>query len=70
MEKRPHPLRSWRKANGKTLNALATDLRVTASHLSEIENWNNVPSLELAARLQRTTGIEMKAFVKRQETAA
>lgn len=65
-----HPLYHWRKLHGKTLQALADDLDVTQSHLSEIENWNNEPSLELAARLHDTTGIPMALFVKRTESAA
>lgn len=71
MSKPTHPLRTWRKANGKTLSELAPDVGVTVSHLSEIENWNNEPSLDLAARLHRETGIDMGQFVKpRAETAA
>lgn len=65
-----HPLYFWRKQNGKTLQALADDLKVTQSHLSEIENWNNEPSLELAVRLHTHTGIDMKTFVKQAETTA
>lgn len=65
-----HPLYRWRKAEGLTLQALASELLVSQPHLSEIENWNNEPSLELAARLHARTGIDMKAFVKQAETAA
>ena len=66
-----HPLFHWRKLNGgKTLQQLASELGdVTPSHLSEIENWNNEPSLELAARLHRHTGIDMTAFVKAESAA-
>lgn len=65
-----HPLYRWRKSEGLTLQALAAELRCTQPHLSEIENWNNVPSLELAARLHARTGIDMKALVKATESAA
>ena len=67
-----HPLFHWRRDNGgKTLQELADELGgVTQSHLSEIENWNNVPSLELAKRLHAHTGIDMKDFVKSSENAA
>jgi transcriptional regulator with XRE-family HTH domain len=66
-----HPLFFWRIRNGeKTLRELASELGVTQSHLSEIENWKNEPSLELAARLHARTGIDMKAFVKHAESAA
>lgn len=68
--KQTHPLRQWRKQNGKTLSDLSEAVSVTPSHLSEIENWNNEPSLDLAARLHRATGIEMTAFVKSAESAA
>lgn len=72
MEKRTHPLRAWRtnQTPKKTLTGLAADVSVTPSHLSEIENWKNEPSLDLAARLHRVTGIDMTAFVKNAESAA
>lgn len=68
MEKRPHPLRDWRNRQEpkKTLTGLAADVNVTPSHLSEIENWKNEPSLDLAARLHRATGIAMADFIKRE----
>ena len=50
-----HALRTWRKDKGVTLAALAVRVGVTPSHLSEIENWKNEPSLELAAKLSRET---------------
>lgn len=59
-----HPLYHWRKLKGCTLQQLADDLGITQPHLSEIENWNNEPSLDLAARLNAHTGIDMKAFVR------
>jgi transcriptional regulator with XRE-family HTH domain len=66
-----HPLYRWRKLNGdKTLQEVADLVGVTQSHLSEIENWKNEPSLDLAARLHTHTGIDMKAFVKATESAA
>lgn len=64
-----HPLYRWRKAEGLTLQALAAELKVSQPHLSEIENWNNEPSLELAARLHSRTGIDMRQFVKHAEAA-
>lgn len=50
-----HALRRWRKKNDMTLTELAERVGVTASHLSEIENGRNTPSLELAAKLSRIT---------------
>jgi DNA-binding XRE family transcriptional regulator len=65
-----HPLYQWRMQNGhKPLQALAELVGCTQSHLSEIENWKNEPSLDLAARLHRETKIPMEAFVKRSEAA-
>lgn len=65
-----HPLYHWRMQNGrKSLQALAELVDCTQSHLSEIENWNNDPSLDLTARLHRVTGLPMDAFVKQQEAA-
>lgn len=60
-----HPLKTWRqRQNPKmTLAALAQRVGVTASHLSEVENYRNEPSLDLTNRLSEATGIEMKAFV-------
>jgi transcriptional regulator with XRE-family HTH domain len=61
-----HPLRKWREKQKprKTLSDLAGELRISPSHLSEIENWNNEPSLDLAARLHSITKIDMKEFAK------
>jgi transcriptional regulator with XRE-family HTH domain len=65
-----HPLRAWRRLNGaKTLQEVADLVGVTQSHLSEIENWKNEPSLDLAARLHAHTGIDMKEFVRPTEPA-
>lgn len=59
-----HPLYRWRKANGNvSLQKLAKDVKCTQSHLSEIENGNNKPSLNLAVRLHRVTKIEVEDFV-------
>ena len=66
----PHPLREWRHRNGrKTLQEVADMVGVTQSHLSEIENWKNEPSLDLAARLHGLTMIDMASFVRPKETA-
>lgn len=65
-----HPLFHWRMANGRrSLQSLADEIGCTQSHLSEIENWNNEPSLELAARLFRVTSIPIESFVKQGEAA-
>jgi transcriptional regulator with XRE-family HTH domain len=71
MTKTTHPLRCWRdnQTPRKTLAALARDVGVSPSHLSEIENWNNDPSLELAGRLHTLTGIDMTKFINHREVA-
>lgn len=60
-----HPLKVWRRGQTPkvTLAALAQRVGVTASHLSEVENYKNEPSLDLTNRLSELTGIEMKSFV-------
>lgn len=62
-----HPLREWRKATETTLTVLAGEVDVTPSHLSEIERGRNDPSLALAARLSKRTGIPLDKFVKQSE---
>jgi transcriptional regulator with XRE-family HTH domain len=64
MKRTTHPLRDWRETQvpKKTLAALAGEVSVSASHLSEIENGKNDPSLELAVRLSRVTGIDVEKF--------
>jgi transcriptional regulator with XRE-family HTH domain len=52
-----HPVRRWRKDNGKTLSALAGKVGVTPSHLSEIERGLNKPSNDLTAKLKAETGL-------------
>ncbi len=71
MTKPEHPLRAWRhrQAPRKTLSEVAEKVGVTPSHLSEVENWKNEPSLGLVAEISRFTGIDMKAFVKQTEAA-
>jgi transcriptional regulator with XRE-family HTH domain len=61
-----HPLFFWRKEKGKSLQALATDLECTQSFLSQIELGEKQPSLGMAARLQRVTGLPMESFLKEQ----
>lgn len=63
-----HPMRAWRDAHKITLARLAGTVGVTASHLSEIETGKNAPSLDLAVRLSRATGVPVDAFLR--ESAA
>jgi transcriptional regulator with XRE-family HTH domain len=58
-----HPLYHWRQQNGRMpLQKLAGEVGCTQSHLSEIENGKNDPSLELAVKLSRATGIPVEKF--------
>lgn len=59
-----HELRNWRKAEKITLKVLAGQVGVQASHLSEIERGQNTPSLQLAAKLSRISGVPLEAFVR------
>jgi transcriptional regulator with XRE-family HTH domain len=59
-----HPLRAWRASHGKTLVQVAGVVGVTPSHLSEIERYENTPSLALAAKLSRETEIPLAQFVR------
>lgn len=69
--KTDHPLREWREGITPkvTLATLAGEVGVTPSHLSEIENRRNEPSLALAAKLSKRTGIPMDRFVRQSEAA-
>lgn len=62
MDKPVHPLRRWRREKGLRLAQVAEfeGVGVSPSHLSEIERGNNKPSLDLAARLSKATGGEVK----------
>lgn len=62
-----HPLFHWRKEKDKSLQSLADDLGCTQSFLSQIELGEKQPSLTMAARLQRATGLPMEAFLKEAE---
>jgi transcriptional regulator with XRE-family HTH domain len=59
-----HPMRTWRKENGKTLADMAELVGVVPSYLSDIERFLKQPSLDLAAKLQDETGIPATRFLK------
>lgn len=66
-----HPLYFWRKENGnRSLQSLADDIGCTQSFLSQLEAGKKQPSLKLAARLHRETGIPIEAFAKEEAEAA
>jgi transcriptional regulator with XRE-family HTH domain len=59
-----HPLAFWRRTNDRSLQSLASEVGCTQSFLSEVENGNRTPSLKMAARLNRATGVPIEAFVR------
>lgn len=63
-----HLLRQWRHSQEPkvTLTALSDDVGVTPSHLCEIERGNNNPSLDLAVRLSKRTGLPVECFVAQE----
>jgi transcriptional regulator with XRE-family HTH domain len=62
-----HPLASWRSDHERSLQSLATEVGCTQSFLSEVENGNRTPSLKMAARIGRATGIPIDAFVREDQ---
>lgn len=64
-----HPLRVWRTSAGKTLAELGEIVGTSPSNLSEIERYENTPSLTLAAKLSQESGIPIDSFVKQAEAA-
>lgn len=64
-----HPLRVWRheQTPRKTLVDLAASVGITPSHLSQIEMGERRPSLDVASRISKQTGIPLEQFVR--ETA-
>jgi transcriptional regulator with XRE-family HTH domain len=72
-----HPLRKWRQeqpptpeGDKMTLTKLAEAVGVVPSHLSQIETGEREPSLALASRLSKVTGIPIDKFVRPRENAA
>jgi transcriptional regulator with XRE-family HTH domain len=66
MQDPSHPLRKWRLGQDPavTLDTLAKRLGVRASHLSQVERGIRGVSMDLAAKIERETGIPMNALVK------
>lgn len=65
-----HPLRSWRRDNGKTLAEVGEAVGVVPSYISDLETKDTkVPSLTLAAKLSEYTGIPIDKFAKPREAA-
>lgn len=73
MSEAVHPLRQWRRREGEwcdrdgdamTLEDLAPVVGVVPSQLSQIERGRRSPSLDLASRLSKLTGIPLDHFVR------
>lgn len=59
-----HPLEAWRISNGVKQRDLAKQLGVGASHLSLIESRERQPSLEIAIKLSKITGLHATVFLR------
>jgi transcriptional regulator with XRE-family HTH domain len=64
-----HPLKSFRSTSGLTMAALADMARTSEATICRIENGSRSPSLSLAARLSRVTGIPLDRFAPQEEAA-
>lgn len=71
-----HPLRDWRNKEGSFADRdgavvsqaeLAEKVDVVPSQISQIETGHRCPSMGLAARLSRHTGIPIEAFAVFEE---
>lgn len=63
MAKKQHPFRTWREANGLTLAEIATDVDCVPSYISDIERGIKQPSLTVASKLSKMSGIPVDKFV-------
>ena len=63
-----HPLRAWRKQNGKTITEVAKDAGCAPSFISDVECGLKQPRLPLALKLSEMAGIPVDKFL-RQEVA-
>lgn len=64
MHEEVHPLRKWRREQRVTATALGERVGVVASQITQIETGGRVPSLKLADRLVKETGLPFEAFVR------
>lgn len=51
-------LRKWRKAKGLSQSALAHKVKITKSYVSNLENGERRPSLDVLGRLATALGVE------------
>lgn len=57
-----HPLVTWRKKCGRTQAALARELGLGQGYLSMIETGQREPSLAVALRIKKITGLPVEKF--------
>lgn len=57
-------LRHYLKSTRTTQSALAAELGISDSHISEVLSGQASPSMVLADRIENLTGIPMRAFVR------
>jgi transcriptional regulator with XRE-family HTH domain len=64
-----HPLRQWRKDNGKTLADLRAETGTSTAMLSFIECGRKRPSLKLAVKLSKVTdgAVPVESFAEAAE---
>lgn len=65
-----HPLRRWRIKVGKTLSEVGEAVETEPSYISDIERFKKQPSLTIAARLCKLSGVPIAKFVLESEDAA
>ena len=58
-----HPLKVWRDHRGLTLQALAAQIGVTRSYLSQIESRKKKGSMETVRKLAEALGVEIEDLV-------
>jgi transcriptional regulator with XRE-family HTH domain len=64
-----HLLTQWRKEKGLSMQALAERVDCVQSFISQIESGERHPSLKMAAKLSRETGIPIEVFAIQAEAA-
>jgi transcriptional regulator with XRE-family HTH domain len=64
MAENPHPLAKWRADNGKTQEALASDLGVASLTVWRWENKRRTPRPKDAKRISNHTGISVGELIE------
>lgn len=64
-----HPIKVWRFSEGVTLESLSRRVRAAKSYLSELERWKKTPSLKLARRIAKETGLSLDDVLRENPNA-